>query len=401
MYQNFEQYRDRGPHEARPMTSGANALDLLPRVDSRPQLHIVKQVSELPPPISLLSRRNGALVEIPKNPEALTRQQIIKEAPEAKPEKFIEREIDPDKPWSAFGQVMFIKEYNIDGKIIKKIAAISIAYPGGVGTKMAGEALSKTSGIDRTKFEQWDGEIEGAIIAAEKEVPDVMQQFDLMDAFIENSGTVIEERHAQAEHEVVQHFFGLQGARKDFLKTVKEDAGAILMNPEFTGRSAVDPRYMNQGVYLVEGIIEDGVWSGGDPNGEKMPLLKMASDEAHKKWLQWAEKTAAEMKGDGIIVDAEDTETVQTCGGADNKCGEKKGCSAFFEKMEGGSLKPSDKLNDYTIVNGIAGAVAASEYSESHTSGGGGAPANERETCSSCRKYKYEEDGCKCSPNAQ
>lgn len=387
MIQNFERDRNRRPVEVTPMTNGANALDLLPKVDSRPQLRIVKSTSELPPPISLVSRRNAALVEIPVNPEVQTRQQIIKESPEAEPEKFIERAIDPDKPWSAFGQVMFIKEHVLpDGKIVKKIAAISVAYPGGVGTKMAGEALGKTIGIEQSKFEHWEGEHEGGIIAASKEVPDVMKQFDMMDAFIGNSSTVIKDRHSQAEHEVVQHYFGLDEARVAFLETVKEDAAKILENPNFTERSAFDDRYKDKGIYLIEGIVEDGKWDGGDPYGNRMRLVGMAADEAHLKWLQWAEKTAVGMKGDGIIVDAEDTETVTDCGG-------NKGCSEFFNKMEGSNgIK---NLSEYSVASGIAGSVAASEYSESHATGGGPI-AYDKENCSSCGKNKYEENGCKC-----
>lgn len=309
--------------------------------------------------------------------------------------RFIEKPINPDMPWSSFGQVMFIKEHiREDGKVIKKVAAVSMAYPGGVGIRMAGEALGNTIGIDPSEFTYWGGIKEGGIIAAGKEVSNVMEQFDLMNAFIENSGFVIADRHSQVEHEVVQHFFGLQSARNGFLEAVKEDARQILENPKFTGRSAFDERYQGKGIYLIEGIIEDGVWDGGDPYGKRMRLVNMAADEPHLKWLQWAEKTAAAMKGDGIIVDAEDTETVHDCGGND------KGCSEFFEKMEGGSTSISNGINKYAIINGIAGSIAASEYSESYASGGSAPAAGyDSENCSTCGKDKYDKEECKCSPD--
>lgn len=253
---------------------------------------------------------------------------------------------------------------------------------------MAGEALSRTSGIEEGGFEKWKGEKEGGIIAAAKEVPDVMKQFDLMDAFVENSGAVISERHAQSEHEVVQHFFDLQDPRKNFLNTVKEHAAEILNNPEFTGRSAIDPRYMNTGVYLVEGIVEEGQWEGGDPNGKRIRLVGIAADQAHKEWLEWAEKKISNMKGDGILVDAEDTETVHDCGG------NKKGCSEFFQKMEG----QKSELSELSVVSGAAGAIAASETYVARSGGGSAGGGHiESENCSKCGLSKYKEDGCTCS----
>jgi hypothetical protein len=391
MIQDLEQYRNRREVTKAPIISGANALKLQPLVEMTPQLRVI---TELPAPIqidSFLKRKVEPLAEIPNTPEVLARQQIINDTAEAEPERFIEREIDPDKPWSAFGQVMFIKEHIIDGKSVKKIAAISMAYPGGVGTRMAGEVLSETIGINQSEFVSWKGQSEGGIIAASKEVQNITDQFGLMDDFIQNSGSVIKNRHAQGEHEVVQHFFGLQDTRKEFLDTVKEDAAAILENPNFTSRSAFDERYKDKGIYLIEGIVVDGVWEGGDPQGKRMRLVDMAADDAHLKWLQWAEKTATEMKGDGVIVDAEDTETVTDCGG-------NKGCSEFFEKMEGSTSEPTIDLNRYSVSTGIAGSIAASAYSKSQISGGG-APAYDSENCSSCGKERYKEDGCKCSTN--
>ena len=277
--------------------------------------------------------------------------------------RFIEKPINPDMPWSSFGQVMFLKEHVLpDGKVVKKVAAVSMAYPGGVGVRMAGEALGSTIGIDPSEFARWGGVKEGSIIAATKEVPDVRDQLSLMDTFIDNSGEVIAKRHAQVDHEVVQHFFGLQQARRDFLHVVKQDAMRILENPEFTGRSALDQRYEGKGIYLIEGIIEDGIWDGGDPSGKRMHLVDMAYDDPHRWWLQWAEDKANGMRGDGIIVDAEDTETVSSCGGTEDGT-KSKGCSAFFEKMEGGVIFDHNgiKVSDYAAAAGITGAIASSE----------------------------------------
>lgn len=326
--------------------------------------------------------------EIPSRDERVLRQEIMQlttliEAPKAG--KFVEREIDPDKPWSAFGQIMFVKDH---GNGIKKIAAVSIAYPGGAGTRMATEILSKTSGIEEEGFKSWKGLKEGSIVAASKMVGDVTGELDMMGQFIENSGKVITERHAQSEHEVVQHFFGLQDARRGFMQTVQQDAAAILENPEFTGRSAFDPRYKEKGIYLIEGIIKDGVWYGGDPNGEEQRLVNMAADDPHRRWLEWAEETAVSMKGDGIIVDAEDTETVTDCGG-------NKGCSQFFDDMEGVKEVSGNKTDTYSEISGISQTLKASQTNNVVSKSGGGKYDNEN--CFSCGRERNNYDGCKCS----
>lgn len=299
--------------------------------------------------------------------------------------KYIEREIDPDKPWIAFGQVMFIKDH---GNGIKKIAAVSMAYPGGVGTRMAREVLSRTAGIDESEFERWEGEKEGAIVAAGKGVPDVTEHLGMMEGFVTNSGSVIARRHAEAEHEVVQHFFSLQETRQDFLDTVRQDALEILNNPDFTGRSAFDPRYKDKGIYLVEGIIKDGVWYGGDPKGEPQRLVNMAADDPHREWLEWAQRIAVNIKGDGIIVDAEDTETVTGCGG-------NGGCSQFFDEMEGSKPVFAHKADSYREISGISQTIKASQTDDRVNKTGGG--GYDKGTCSTCGQYKNENSECNCS----
>lgn len=357
------------------LTRGANALVPKPDFSPGPFLRVIESDDRSKEPIDFqkyLDRKNRLV--IPEHPQV--------------PERFIEREIDPEKPWSAFGQVMFVREHVVDGRRVKKIAAISIAYPGGVGTRMAGEILGKTLGIEQSEFERWEGVKEGGIIAASKEVPDVVEQLTLMDKFVGNSGSVIAGSHAQVEHEVVQHFFGLQDAREDFLNTVKEDTITILTNPEFTGRSAFDDRYESKGVYLIEGIIEDGVWDGGDPQGKRMPLLDMAVDEPHRLWLEWAGKTAAAMEGDGIIGDAEDTETVSECGGGGK-------CADFFEKMEGDSFEKGKLEPSYAEVSGISGTIGVSSSRSISISKSIGGDRPEI-TCSNCKEGKNDEGKCKC-----
>ena len=335
--------------------------------------------------------------------QEVMQMEVVVQFPIAEPkresERFIERPIDPNKPWSAFGQIMFIKEHEVNGKKIKKIAAISIAYPGGVGTKMALEILATTVGLKKSDFEEWDGAVEGNIIAAGKATSDVMKQLGMMDLFVQNSAQVIKENHAQVDHAVVQHYFNLQEAREGFIDMLREDATAILTNPEFTKWSAVNKKYEGKGIYLVEGIIEDGIWDGGDPKGKRTHLVGIAADEPHKKLLQWVEKNADKMLGDGFIVIAEDTETVQNCGGAGNKCGSSKGCSEFFELMEGGLVsKSAIKLSEYSLVSGIAGSIAVSENPLlTKRAVGGGGFVYDRESCSTCGKDKFKEEGCRCS----
>lgn len=343
------------------------------------------------PNIETLFGRPYEAFKVPSLDGRVLRQELMQTATIFKaPEmvengKYVEREIDPDKPWIAFGQIMFIKDH---GNGIKKIAAVSIAYPGGTGTRMATEILAKTSGIGEGEFEGWKGEKEGRIVAASKEVGDVVSELKLIGQFIENSGTVISERHAQAEHEVVQHFFSLQETRQDFLDTVRQDAQEILMNPDFTGRSAFDPWYKNKGIYLIEGIVKDGVWYGGDPKGEQQRLVKMAVDDPHTEWLEWAERTAVNMKGDGIIVDAEDTETVTDCGG-------NKGCSQFFDEMEGSKPVFTDRTDSYRDISGISQTIKASQINDRVNKTGGG--RYDKETCSACGQYKNEKSECNCS----
>lgn len=377
----------------KPMVDGANALVLQPEILQRPQLQLVKPATSFPEPIPIqkyLDRRRQLVEEpmIAKPVDVSARQQIMESsAPDA--ERFIEREIDPDKPWSAFGQVMFVREHIVDGRSVKKIAAISIAYPGGVGTRMAGEAIARTIGVKESEFEHWKGLKEGELIAASKEVSDVTKQLDLIDSFIDNSGSVIANRHARVEHEVVQHFFDLQDPRRDFLERVKEDAIAILTNPEFTGWSAMNEEYKDKGIYLVEGIVEDGVWDGGDTQGKRVHLKDIPVDEPHSECIQWAGKTIDAMVGDGVLGDAEDTETVTHCGG-------RNGCSEFFNKMEGDSSLGINLKVSYSEVTGITGAINSSESPKvTFKSGGGGRV--ERDYCSNCDSNKNSHGQCKCS----
>lgn len=371
---------------------GANALALQPEASTRPFLQLVKPLVPERTPVSLQDyrgkRARNLIVPLgEKLSDPALRQQQLEGEPET--ERFIEREMDPEKPWSAFGQIMFIKEHIVDGKRIKKIAAISIAYPGGVGTKMAGEILQKTIGVDRNDFEE-PGLKEGSLIATAKEVDDVTQNLSLMEDFIENSGLVIQGKHAQADHEIVRHFFKLQDPRRDFIKTVQEDALAILNNPEFTGWSAVNDEYKDKGVYLVEMTVgEDGVLQGGDTQGRKVPLKGVVVDEPHLKWVLYAGDKIYSLKGDGVLGHAESTETVTDCGG-------RKGCSEFFSKMESGLNKLKEGV--YSVVSGIMGAISSSSSQLAlsfHKSGGGYAP--ETNYCSTCNVKRNSEGSCNCS----
>lgn len=97
----IESFRNRA--EVRRMTDGANALALKPEL--------------APSPLKIVNPEIGSPIQIS---DFIKRKNIVHNQKEAETEKFIEREIDPDKPWSAFGQVMFIKEHEIDGKKVKK-----------------------------------------------------------------------------------------------------------------------------------------------------------------------------------------------------------------------------------------------------------------------------------------
>ena len=58
-----------------------------------------------------------------------------------------------EDPWGAFGQVMFVKEFDgPDGGKIKKIAAVSMPCPPGTTTNMGKQILSEALLVNNPEF---------------------------------------------------------------------------------------------------------------------------------------------------------------------------------------------------------------------------------------------------------
>jgi len=296
--------------------------------------------------------------------------------------RFTETEIAKDKPWSAFGQTLFVKEIQRpDGSIIKKIAAVSMSYPAGVGERMGEEILTRTllQGQPLVVHE-WNGTEEGKLLAVKQ---NSVGGLGILDTFIAVSGDVIQERHGEVDHEFVRDFFRLQEERKGFLPRVKQDALAILNTPFFTGRSAFNPDYQGKGVYVLEMIYENGVLYGATPNGEKRPLSEIAADKPHAAWLAWLEREVGK-SGDMIIGHVDSTETVKGCGGADEKC-----CAKFFEKMDKKEKKvftSEVSIEDTTYKDVFSHPTIFNTKLSSSESG-------EKEFCKGC---KHTQSECSC-----
>lgn len=385
---NIENYR-------RPITNGANALALQLEV-SKPQLRLVKEPFIEPTQIQDFLKRTRARVNTQEAPDAVARQEVLQGNPEV--ERFIESELDEKKPWSAFAQVILTKEHkNPQTNEITKIwVGFSVALAGGVGEVMSQEMLRDAAGLQDSDFESWDGAVEGKIVAAHKPVSNVIQELDVIDRLIDSSERVIRTNHANIDHKVVQHYLNLQLARKDAAKMVKEDASEMLNDPDFKGRSAYQDKYNETGVYVIGGVIKGGIWYGPDVEGGLVPIEDVVTDKPHLQWIQWGGQKINGTKGDSITVDADATETVQYCGGADD-CN-KRGCSEIFAQREGYNFGNNGiKVSKYLVASGVIGTISASETSRVASGGEVAAGRYDSENCSSCGKDKYKEDGCKCS----
>lgn len=284
---------------------------------------------------------------------------VFKEA--LKPEKteFDAPETRMDLKWSSFGQILLVQELkNAEGKRIKKIAGISLAFPAGVGNRMTEEILTETLDLKDPKVETWDGVEEGKLVAMSKPLPPGDIDLGIIDRLIDTSENVIRRRHPEKENEHVQHFFTMQQGRKDSenLTLVKAKVNEILTTPRFLGKSAFDAMHEGTGVYVVEMIVEDDVLDGADPYGKRTKLSKVAADDPHKKWLNWLENTVVYTYGNQAIGDGEDTETVHGCGGQEDQDADaqRRACSDYFEEMEGNGLKLRKTLVDNTFTGTMA-----------------------------------------------
>lgn len=273
-------------------------------------------------------------------------------------------------PWAAFGQQIFVQEHEVDGKIIKKVAAVSIAFPGGSTALMAQEALERGVG-EKMPITAWRGVNEGRkLIAMEKEVD--VHNLSIIDAFIDASEQVILEKHEDPEHEYVQDFLSMQKNRRGALSMVRGDAKRILENTDFLHHTPFNPKYKNKGVYVQEMFMgEDGILMGVAPDGKIRPVTDIAADDPHKRWLFWLQ-CAIQKPGNRVIAHGED-DTVQDCGN------NRKGCASFFQEMEKG-IK-TNFLED-TYENVVGGPILASSDKQ-------------EKLCDSCGEKKISEHHCK------
>lgn len=288
-----------------------------------------------------------------------------------------EKECEGGNPWSAFGQLIFVEEHQLkNGKTVKKLAGVSMAYPDGVHADTVETIMRETLSPEASIVYEWEGEKEGKLVAMSKAQPYGLN-LALLDRFVDTSQDVISRsKKVDKNNQYVEDFFALQPTRRAFLSNVKNDVQRILATPTPTMHSAFDPRYKEKGLYVVEMIIdEDGVLKGVTPYGDDIkPLLDIVVDESHRKWITWLTKEAKK-PGRRVIADGEDTETVKQCGG-------NKGCSAFFEEMEGRSEKTVFSSNVYADML-ILPTLAASYFGEDVS------------VCSRCEKVKR--DGvCNC-----
>lgn len=385
----------------RPMTSGANALAIQPEI-ARRQLRLVEKVSPIMEPTQIQDflKRKLQIITTQESPDALARKKALEGNPDIG--RFIEQEMDPNRPWSAFVQFIAVKEHVLaDGRIVKKWAGFSESHPRGVGARMERTIFNKVAGFNESDIESWNGVEEGELLAASKPVTDVQQQLHLIDILVDAAEEVITTTHAEVEHPFVRHFLKLQPARKAFLDKAKKDMLAVLLDPNPTGKCALDPEYDGSGVYVLGGIIEDGVWFGPDTQGKLIPIKSVITNEPTLKWISSGEYRINNTKGDLFIMHASSTEDVSPCGGADDG-NKKRGCSEIFAQSEGLPTQKSIIERDaFAQTIGIIGSIQASnpESFSSHRTGysGGGGGRYERETCSTCGQYKNEKDECKCS----
>lgn len=287
-------------------------------------------------------------------------------------------EIKMDLPWSAFGQMIFVQEMaGPTGEKIKKIAAVSMSYPAGVRSRMGEQILQNTLGLDFIEVHEWDGVEEGKLQAVSKEMPEGFS-YDVLPRFIAISGDVIATSHTQKEHEYVRNFFDLQEKRQSFLPELQRDVVEVLSTPTFLQKNAFESKFEGKGLYRLEMYMDEGgVLLGVAPTGEVRPVVDIAADEPHRKWLEWLQHEVAK-PGSRIIGHVDDTETVHGCGGQ-----EEDACAEYFKLMgEDPREKVLYAMKQYRSDN----EYAISFIHSSHRASRRIASKGEEDICAQCKK---------------
>ena len=255
-----------------------------------------------------------------------------------------ESEVDMSKCWGSFAQILLFHDIEKpDGEVVRKGVGVSIAFPPGVSPEMGKKMLKRALDFKNPKEQSWDGVKEGKIVCLSEKSEDNTIDLSPIKRFVQAAADVMDD-HPKRAHQKVQDFLAQTNERLYFAHVVESDVTRILTNPEFTGWAALNTRYEGLGrAYVVEFILEKGIAYGGDPNGEKRELRKIATDEPHALWIDEGLIAMLEDPNMHKGGDFEDTESVSNCGGIDED--EPGGCSTFFKIMEGGNIFPTDYLD--------------------------------------------------------
>lgn len=236
-----------------------------------------------------------------------------------------------EDPWGAFGQVMFVKEFDgPNGGKIKKIAAVSMPLPPGTGTNMGKQIISEAASIKNPEFNVWNGVQEGKMIGIKKELAG---GFDLgaIRRLSRASADAISERHQYPDHASVKNFFVEHESREQKIDVLERDAAKILSTPDFLHMNAFNPDYKGVHGYVLEYLVdEEGNMWGVNPKGEATLLANVFDDKPHEEWGKWL-IDAAKAPGNSVIGHFNNTERVSDCGGSTGR----DGCSRFYKAMEG------------------------------------------------------------------
>lgn len=236
-----------------------------------------------------------------------------------------------EDPWGAFGQVMFVKEFDgPNGGKIKKIAAVSMPLPPGTATNMGKQILSEALALSNPDFNVWNGVHEGKMLGVKKDIHADTFDFGAIRRLSRASAAVIGDRHQQKDHASVQNFFVEHESREQKISVLERDAQKILSTPDFLHMNAFNPDYKGVHGYVLEYLVdEEGNMWGVNPKGEQTLLANVFDDQPHKEWGEWL-ISAAKTPGNSEIGHFNNTERVSDCGGSTGR----DGCSRFYKAMQ-------------------------------------------------------------------
>lgn len=246
--------------------------------------------------------------------------------------------------YGSFGQELFVRTHRTERGIVRKIAGLSLPYPLEVKREDVVDIMKLATAAEDVEVKGWDGVKKGRIESFAVDRDNGLDPGFEIKRFIWASKTILEDRYgktADQRSKGMNKYFDLLKIIWHFSDEVARDVNNILNNPDCTYWSAFNERYFQKGIILIEGIQKNGVVKGMPPfGGEPVSIVGVAIDEPHQLFLRdgyIAEVESA--KGDKIIADCEDTETVRDCRGS-------RGCSEFFDIMENGIVSMSQPITD-------------------------------------------------------